>query len=229
VSHELRTPLNVILGNADLLARLFYGSLTEKQTSFVKRIDDSGKHLLQLINDLLDVAKIEAGAVEIHWEQFPPTELFDATVAMMMTEFHKKELAVNVTVEPALTAIHGDLRKCRQILLNLLSNAVKYTPDGGKIAISAVAQEGQVLVTIEDNGIGIPADDLPHIFDKFYRVKSPETDDIVGSGLGLSLVKSIIDKHQGRIWVRSQPGKGSAFTLVLMTVNELEKIAARNS
>jgi len=226
VSHDLRSPLTSIKGFADLLPMA--GELNERQKYFLSRIQRGVENVTEMVADLLDLGRIEAEA-RMEMEPCDMGIIIERGVASLRGTAELRKQKIDLTLEPGLPAVLGNSSRLYQVVANLVGNAVKYTPDGGKIAISAVAQEGQVLVTIEDNGIGIPADDLPHIFDKFYRVKSPETDDIVGSGLGLSLVKSIIDKHQGRIWVRSQPGKGSAFTLVLMTVNELEKIAAHHS
>jgi signal transduction histidine kinase len=131
-----------------------------------------------------------------------------------------KEQTLDLTFESNLPPVLGNPMRLGQVINNLVGNAIKYTPEKGHITVSATAQNGQAIISIRDDGIGIPADDLPHIFEKFYRVKSPETDDIIGSGLGLSLVKSIIEKHGGRIWVRSQAGEGSEFTIVLGSMGE---------
>jgi signal transduction histidine kinase/ActR/RegA family two-component response regulator len=215
MSHELRTPLNVILGNADLLARKFYGRLEEKQAFFVQQIDESGNHLLNLINDLLDMVKIDAGAAELLWEKFPPEQYIDATVTMMGTQFRTKQLTVEVKTDPAVTAITGDRRKCKQILLNLLSNAIKYTPEGGNIKIHTVRQGQAVKLSVIDSGVGIAADRLKDIFSEFVQADRKRDEGLGGMGIGLALTQRLVQLHGGEIGVESELGRGSTFWFTL--------------
>jgi two-component system phosphate regulon sensor histidine kinase PhoR len=216
VSHDLRSPLTSIKGFADLLPMA--GQLNEQQMYFLGKIQRGVANITEMISDLLDLGRIEAEA----YMEMKPCDLagiIEKNVATLQSATELKKQTLRIDVPPDLPPVWGNPFRLAQALANLVGNAIKYTPEGGHISVSAIAQDEQVIITVEDNGIGIPTDDLPHIFDKFYRVKSPETDGIVGSGLGLSLVKSIIDKHQGRVWVHSHVGVGSAFTVVLWTVD----------
>lgn len=215
MSHELRTPLNAILGFCDLLAGRFFGELNEKQIDYVKQMDDSGKHLLALINDLLDMAKIDAGAMSLELEDLPPSEFIDATVAMMNTQFRKKRLTVETTVDPAITVITADGRKCKQIMLNLLSNAVKYTPEGGRIEIRADREGDHIRVSVSDTGVGIKPDELDDIFSEFHQADQVRDEQLGGTGIGLALTRRLVELHEGEIGAKSEPGKGSAFWFTL--------------
>jgi two-component system NtrC family sensor kinase len=212
VSHDLRSPLTSIKGFADLLPTV--GPLTEQQTYFLVKIQGSVETVNQMISDLLDLGRIEA---EVRMDMTPcnVAEIIEKAVAGQRDHAELKKLTLDVQVVPDLPPVLGNALRLGQALSNLISNAVKYTPEGGHITVSVSLESSQVAITIEDDGIGIPQDDLPHVFDKFYRVDAPETEGIVGSGLGLSIVKTIIEKHQGRVWVCSEVGKGSVFTVVL--------------
>ena len=215
MSHELRTPLNAILGFADLLDGQSFGPLNEKQTRYVQRIDGAGEHLLALINDLLDMAKIDAGAMELEWENFPPSEVVDSVVQMMNTQFRKKQLSVEVTQDPRLKTMSGDRRKCMQIILNLLSNAVKFTPEDGHIKIMVQRTEGHVRISVEDTGIGIDPDQQEIIFSEFRQADHVRDEALGGVGLGLALTRRLVELHGGEIGVESEMGKGSTFWFTL--------------
>jgi signal transduction histidine kinase len=217
VSHDLRSPLTSIKGFADLLPMA--GELNEKQMSFLHKIQRGVESVTEMVSDLLDLGRIEAEA-RMEMEPCDLGAIIEKTAASLESAAELRKQHLKLDLEPDLPPVLGNPMRLSQVINNLVGNAIKYTPDEGHIIVSATADQGQVIVTIEDNGIGIPASELPHIFEKFYRVKSPETDDIIGSGLGLSLVKSIVDKHDGRIWVQSQIGKGSAFTIVLLAADE---------
>lgn len=212
VSHDLRSPLTTIKGFANLLPMA--GPLNEQQVGFVAKIQGGVDNLTEMVSDLLDLGRIEA---EVTREM----ELCDlgAIVEQVMVAQEQSAAiqgqSLEWKVEPDLAPVLGNPLRLVQVLTNLVSNAIKYTPAGGKISVSGTQENGHLVVAIQDTGLGIPAADRPYIFDKFYRVKSAETDHIVGSGLGLALVKSIIEKHRGRIWVRSTLGKGSTFTFML--------------
>lgn len=212
MSHELRTPLNAVLGFSDLLKTQFFGELNEKQLEYVDQIDSSSRHLLALISDLLDIAKIDAGSMELSVEDIPVEELVYAVYMMMMPQFREKEMNVNTRISPELTVIEGDRRKLKQIMLNLLSNAVKFTSKKGNIDIVVEPQEGAaVLFKIVDTGIGIQQHELSKIFTEFYQTRCVRDNQYGGTGIGLALTKKLTELHHGQIGVESEPDKGSTF------------------
>jgi PAS domain S-box-containing protein len=216
MSHELRTPLNAILGFSDLLLGMHFGSLNEKQQKYVAQIDNSGKHLLSLINDLLDMAKVDAGAMTVVIEEFTPGELITAITSMMATQFRKKQLNVETNIDPAVPVLTADLRKCKQILLNLLSNAVKFTPDGGNITIAVnIPRESVVRFAVTDTGIGIRDDERGNIFSEFHQADRVRDEQLGGTGIGLALTRRLVELHGGTIGVDSELGKGSTFWFTL--------------
>jgi len=212
VSHDLRSPLTSIKGFADLLP--VAGPLNEQQRNFLGKIQRGVETITELISDLLDLGRIEA-MVNLEMERCDLGPIVEKAIESLNSHASLKKQSLRWHIAPNLPPVLGNPLRLGQAVSNLVSNAVKYTPEGGRISVSATSESGQLVVTVEDNGIGIPPADLPYIFDKFYRAQSKETEDIVGSGLGLSIVKSIVEKHQGRIWVHSQGGMGSTFTFVL--------------
>jgi signal transduction histidine kinase/ActR/RegA family two-component response regulator len=211
MSHELRTPLNAILGFADLLASEGFGPLNGKQKDYVTRIDTSGGHLLSLINDVLDLAKIDIGAMELSCTQIAADELIRSTVQMMSTQFHTKGLQAVIEIEPGLQTIYADERKYKQVLLNLLSNAVKYSPQGRQIIIRAWNSDGMTYTSVTDYGVGIESSQLEKIFEEFHQADRQRDEALGGIGLGLALTKRIVTLHKGRIGVESEVGMGSVF------------------
>jgi len=211
MSHELRTPLNAVLGFADLLKGKFFGVLNDKQFGYVKQIEKSGHHLLELINELLDIAKIDSGTAELHLEEFDPREYLIGTVGLMQPQFLKKKIDFNLSHDPSLTVMTGDRRRCNQIMLNLLSNAVKYTPVGGKIEIRFIRHEGQVKFMISDSGIGIEPKEQGKIFSEFHQADRVRDENLGGTGIGLALTRRLVEMHGGEIGVTSALGKGSTF------------------
>jgi len=211
VSHDLRSPLATIRGYVDLLEKV--GPVTDQQREFLEKIRRSIVHLTALVSDLVELGRIEA-SVEMEMEPFHLESIIDAVVDGYRQIVAEKGLTLKWEFTP-LPLIRGNPHRLRRVVENLLSNAVKYNREGGWIAVSAECREGYIVVRVADSGIGIPPEDLPHIFDRFYRVQRPETEDIEGTGLGLSIVKSIIEKHGGRVWVESRPGEGSTFTFLL--------------
>ncbi len=208
VSHDLRTPLTTILGYVSLLDRV--GPLNEQQREFVRKIKGGVEDITALISDLLDLGRIEAGyGLEmrpIHLE-----EVIDEAVEALRPAAEAKHQDLRWE-RRELPAVNGDPRRLRQVMENLISNAIKYTHEGGWIAVEAMEEDGHVVVRVADNGIGIPLEDQPYIFERFYRVESEATQDIKGTGLGLTIVKSVVEKHGGRIWVESRPGAGSRWS-----------------
>jgi len=212
VSHDLRSPLTTIKGFANLLPMA--GPLNEQQVEFVAKIQGGVDNLTEMVSDLLDLGRIEAEVVR-EMELCDLGAIIEQVLVAQEQSAAIQGQSLEWTVEPDLAPVLGNPLRLVQVLTNLVSNAIKYTPAGGKISVSGTQENGHLVVAIQDTGLGIPATDRPYIFDKFYRVKSAETDHIVGSGLGLALVKSIIEKHRGRIWVRSTLGEGSTFTFML--------------
>ncbi len=217
VSHDLRTPLTTVQGYIDLLSRV--GPLTDMQVNFINKALSSLSHITALITDLLDIGRIEAG-YDLEMHPIRLDEIIRNTVEAYALLAEENELKVKMALSDTPLWLQGNARRMRQVLENLLSNAIKYNRPGGWIKITAQPGEQHIIVQVEDSGIGVPLEEQPKIFERFYRVESTETKDIRGTGLGLSIVKSVIEKHKGRIWVESLPGKGSSFTFVVPTCEE---------
>jgi signal transduction histidine kinase/ActR/RegA family two-component response regulator len=215
MSHELRTPLNAILGFADLLRGQFFGALNEKQMDYVRQLEKSGKHLLSLINDLLDITKIDAGAMELSSETFQPKDLIDATMHMLSAQMRAKNLQTELQTDPLIKYMTGDLRKCKQILLNLLSNAMKYTPESGKIVVRTQPEGRTIKVSVTDSGIGIEPAEQEKIFSEFHQADRVRDEQLGGTGIGLALTKRLVELHGGKIGVESKVGEGSTFWFTL--------------
>jgi signal transduction histidine kinase len=214
MSHELRTPLNAILGFSQVLQKNLFGELNEKQEEYVEDILSSGNHLLSLINDVLDLSKVEAGQIELEVAPFSLREAVERGVAMVRERAGKDRVVLAAEIDPAVQVVHGDERRIRQILFNLMSNAVKFTPAGGRIEVGARLAQGEVEVSVADTGPGIAPKDLDRIFEEFQQTdvgaKQQE-----GTGLGLALSKRLVELHGGRIWVESELGVGSRFVFTL--------------
>jgi signal transduction histidine kinase len=215
MSHELRTPLNAIIGFADVLGQKMFGELNPKQDEYLADIGTSGRHLLDLVNQVLDLSKVEAGRMDLEPNEFSPAETIRASVAFVRERAaaHRIEIASGVPAD--LPMVVADERKLRQILLNLLSNAVKFTPDGGWIGISAQTTEDELRIAVKDTGIGISAEDQAKVFEEFRQVGQHTDRSREGTGLGLTLAKRFAELHGGRLWVESAVGKGSTFTLAI--------------
>ncbi|MEP7208424.1 MAG: GAF domain-containing protein, partial [Casimicrobiaceae bacterium] len=215
MSHELRTPLNAIIGFSEVLLERLFGELNDKQDDYLKDIYSSGRHLLSLINDILDLSKIEAGRMELEPASFDlPTAMANA-ITLIRERAQRHGIVVSLEVEPGVAAVVADERKLKQILLNLLSNAVKFTPDRGRIDVSARRENGQVVIAVRDTGIGIAPGDQETVFEAFRQVGSHYTSKHEGTGLGLALTRQFVELHGGRIWLESTPGVGSTFTFTL--------------
>jgi signal transduction histidine kinase len=213
MSHELRTPLNAIIGFSDLLDSGMAGDLTDKQREYVDDIRSSGHHLLALINDVLDIAKVEAGRYDLDLSHFPLSEAISESVRIMRDRAVEGGVDVQVSLDANLGDLEADERKVRQIVLNLLSNAVKFTPSGGRVTVGAIAMEGGFQISVADTGIGIAPDDQERIFDEFQRTDRTRSEE--GTGLGLALARRFVELHGGRIWVESALGRGSTFRFTL--------------
>jgi signal transduction histidine kinase len=217
MSHELRTPLNAIIGFSEVLQERYFGELNEKQAEYTDDILASGRHLLSLINEILDLSKVEAGRMELELAAFDLPLAIDNARTFVRERATRHGITLDVKVDERLGDYVGDERKIKQILLNLLSNAVKFTPEGGRISINARQTNGSVEISVTDTGIGIAEEDQPKIFEEFRQVGSDNAKKIEGTGLGLTLAKKFVELHGGRIWVESEVGKGSTFVFTLPT------------
>jgi signal transduction histidine kinase len=214
MSHELRTPLNAILGFSQVLRERMFGHINEKQEEYLDDILSSGNHLLSLINDVLDLSKVEAGQIDLEVAPFSLREALERGVMMVRERATEDGIHVALAAEPNLDVVRGDERRIRQVIFNLLSNAVKFTPAGGAVEVSAAQVDGEVWVSVVDTGPGIASADHERIFEEFQQtqmgVRQRE-----GTGLGLALSKRLVELHGGRIWVDSEAGKGSTFVFTL--------------
>ena len=215
MSHELRTPLNAIIGFSEVLGERMFGELNEKQAEYTEDILSSGRHLLSLINEILDLSKVEAGRMELELATFDLPLAIDNARTFVRERATKHGINLDVTVDERLGDFVGDERKIKQVLLNLLSNAVKFTPEGGRIGIKARQANGSVEISVTDTGIGIAPEDQPKIFEEFRQVGGDYAHKREGTGLGLTLAKKFVELHGGKIWVESEVGKGSTFSFTL--------------
>ncbi|MCP4137289.1 MAG: DUF3365 domain-containing protein [bacterium] len=213
MSHELRTPLNGIIGFSQLMEINSTVRQDRKLTEFTGYIIESGNHLLNMVNDILDLSKIEAGKIAIEKKPFNFEEMIDKFPLTIKTIVDKKKLRVSINTAPGVGWLNGDEVRIKQVIFNILSNAIKFSHEAGKIGIDTIADEGAVLITIWDEGIGIPEEDFKRIFDPFEQVESSKPE--MGTGLGLAISVKIIELHGGRITVKSSPGEGSSFTIIL--------------
>jgi two-component system, NarL family, sensor histidine kinase BarA len=239
VSHELRTPLTSVIGYSEMLLDGLAGELTGEQREYVGTIMEKGENLLQLIGSILDISRIESGRVALAPAEIDVPDMIRAAVSTVLPQAQKKGLEIETVIAADLPRVHADRDKVRQCVVNLLANAVKFTPKNGRIDLEVARYTGPrrepppgrdanpgfalfepdenhfVRISVKDSGIGIEADQLERIFDTFYQVDSSSTREYGGTGLGLSIVKSFVDAHEGEIWVESQPGEGSRFSLLL--------------
>jgi signal transduction histidine kinase len=214
MSHELRTPLNAIIGFSEVLTERMFGELNEKQEEYLKDIHASGQHLLSLINDILDLSKIEAGRMELELADFDLPQAIDNALTLIRERAGRRGIALHQSVEEHLGEIRGDERKVKQVLLNLLSNALKFTPEGGRVELLARVVDGMAEISVTDTGVGIAAEDQEAVFEEFRQVGTADKK-VEGTGLGLALSRRFVELHGGRIWVKSQVGQGSTFTFTL--------------
>lgn len=248
MSHELRTPLNAVIGFSDLLLTQTFGSLNEKQARYLRHVHTSGQDLLALINDVLDLSKIEAGRMKLYPQAGPLGEILKGHIDMVRPLAGKKDLAITLRAQPEDVQVWCDYMQLRRIMYNLLSNAIKFTPAGGQITVSAWCVQGSratassaepfrvqglegtdpesstmndgprgdfVEIAVQDTGIGIKPEDQERIFLEFEQVEGSHQRQLQGTGLGLALTKRLVELHGGRIWVKSEVGRGSTFTFVL--------------
>jgi len=215
MSHELRTPLNAIIGFSEALLERWFGALNDKQDEYLQDVLSSGRHLLSLINDILDLSKIEAGRMELDLAAFNLPLALDNALTLVRERATRHGIRLELAVGAGVGELVGDERKIKQILLNLLSNAVKFTPEGGHVGVRAERANGGVEVSVSDSGIGIAPEDQEAIFDEFRQVGTDYARKREGTGLGLTLARKFVELHGGRLWVKSHVGQGSTFTFAL--------------
>lgn len=215
ISHELRTPLNSIIGFSELILTREYGELTPEQERFILNVLTSGKNLLELINDILDLSKIESGKMCIYYENFSVEQAIDETKISVYPLALKKNIDLTTVIDPDIGNIWADHVKFNHILLNLLSNAIKFTPGGGNITVTGRVKDDELLISVQDSGIGIAESEKQKLFKSFVQLNSQGKRPKEGTGLGLALVKEFVQMQGGRVWVESEIGKGSTFTFTL--------------
>jgi signal transduction histidine kinase len=219
MSHELRTPLNAVIGFSDVLKEQYFGELNAKQQEYVKDINESGQHLLLLINDILDLSKIEAGHMDLDLSEFSLPMALDNAMVLVRERAHRQQLQLRADVAPDVALVTADERKFKQILINLLTNAVKFSYPGGWVEVTVRhgknISTNEVVITVKDSGLGIAREDQAAIFEEFHQLKSTGSAKLEGTGLGLSLAKRLVELHGGRIWVESEIGNGAAFSFTL--------------
>jgi signal transduction histidine kinase len=215
MSHELRTPLNAVIGFSEVLLERMFGEINAKQEEYLNDILGSGRHLLSLINDILDLSKIEAGRMELELAAFDLPQAIDNALTLVRERATGRAIALRVAVDERLGEFRGDERKIKQVLLNLLSNAIKFTPEGGRVEVRAEPVDGHVELSVSDTGVGIAPADQEAVFEEFRQVGTDYAKKREGTGLGLALARRFVELHGGRIWVKSAPGEGSTFTFSL--------------
>lgn len=214
MSHELRTPLHTVIGFSELLSEELHGPLNDKQKRYIGHIHRDAQHLLALINEILDLSKIEAGRLELLRECFDPGAVIEEAVSSVQRDAEAKSIRIQANIE-ALPALNADPLRVKQILLNLLSNSVKFTPEGGQIRIDARENPGFMTISVSDTGIGIPKEEQAAVFDKFHQVGASTKGIREGTGLCLAITKALVEQHGGSIWLDSEPGKGTCFTFTM--------------
>jgi signal transduction histidine kinase len=214
MSHELRTPLNAIIGFSEVLLQRIFGELNAQQADYLQDILDSGRHQLTLVNDILDLAKVEAGRMELQLSSFSLRAVIDSGITTLRETAARRGVALEVECDPRIDTIEADERKVRQVLFNLLSNAVKFTSEGGAVTVRARARSDAVEISVDDTGVGIAPEDQARIFEEFGQAKEGKS--LEGStGLGLTLAKRFVELHGGVMSLHSAVGQGSTFTFVL--------------
>jgi signal transduction histidine kinase len=215
MSHELRTPLNAIIGFSEVLRQQMFGAINPKQGEYLEDIQTSGQHLLSLINDILDLSKVEAGKMELQLSRFSLAAALQSVMLMVRERAAGRGVALTTEIDPAIDQLEADERKVKQIVLNLLTNAVKFTPAGGSVTLRAVPDGAGVRVAVQDTGVGIAPEDQARVFEEFTQAGAAAATAQEGTGLGLTLSRKLVELHGGRIWVESELGTGSTFSFTL--------------
>jgi signal transduction histidine kinase len=215
MSHELRTPLNAIIGFSEVLMEKMFGEVNDKQDEYLRDIYSSGRHLLSLINDILDLSKIEAGRMELEVTKFDLPQAIQNSLMLVRGRADAHAIRLDLALDSRLGDFAGDERKFKQIMVNLLSNAVKFTPEGGRVSVRAEVVDGSVEVAVSDTGIGIAPEDQQVVFEEFRQVGADYARKREGTGLGLALTRRFVELHGGTIQLKSALGEGSTFTFTL--------------
>jgi CheY-like chemotaxis protein len=216
VSHELRTPLTAVIGYTDLLLRQVHGSLTERQEQHQRAVSKAAHRLLELINDLLDVTRLESGQVELNLDDVPLGDAFDRALARLQGSAEARGIELRLDVPTNLPSVRADPDRLQQILVNLLDNAIKFTPRGGTVTLRADRRDGAAHVSVSDTGVGVPPEHLERIWDRFHQADSSARRRFGGTGLGLAIVRNLVELHRGRVRAHSRgPGNGSTFCFAL--------------
>jgi signal transduction histidine kinase len=215
MSHELRTPLNAVIGFSELLEQEIFGTLTAKQRSYVGNVLISGRHLLQLVNDILDISKVEAGRMDLVCEWTHLGSVVDIVRSVIQTQATKKGINLEVSIADALPALYVDPGRIKQVLYNLVSNGIKFTPRGGTVRLTSYFEDDRVAIEVADTGVGISAENLPRLFHEFEQIPQARGVRPEGTGLGLALTKRLVALHGGEVAVESKVGQGSIFSVWL--------------
>jgi len=215
MSHELRTPLNAIIGFSEVIQKAIMGPLSERYREYGADIFNSGTHLLGLINDILDLSKLEAGQFELHEEEIDLGEAIEASMRLLEPQAEKSKIQLLKAIDQSLALIRADDRRIRQVLINLLSNAVKFTPEGGKVRVSSFRTDGGLAIAVNDTGIGMTSEEIPKALEKFGQIDSKISRQYAGTGLGLPLAKRLIELHGGTLTIKSEVNVGTTVTIVL--------------
>jgi len=220
VSHEIRSPMNAVLMQIKVIMDGLAGDVTDKQREILTRASLKINSLVDMATDLLDLAKIESGLITLEKERVDVNELIQSQVKFHLEAARSKQIDLTFDPMADLPPVHANRRNMEEVLSNLITNAINYTPDGGKIHLTSTIENGYLCITVSDTGLGIPPEDLERIFSRFYRVKNEKTRFITGTGLGLPIVKSIVEAHQGSIDVESALDKGTTFRVYLPNTND---------
>ena len=215
VSHELRTPLTSIKGYASILMTGKLGEVSQAQKERLEKIDKHSNSLTRLVNNLLDISRIESGRVQMEMREVSIKDILDSVVDVMTPQIKERNISLKINIKTKKDKVRADASQLERVFINLLGNAVKFTPGRGQATISAKEKDNVFEFSVEDSGIGIPRSDLEHVFEEFFRADNALDQKVKGTGLGLSLVKKIIEAHKGKIWVESQLGKGTKFTFTI--------------
>jgi signal transduction histidine kinase len=227
MSHELRTPLNAVIGFSEVLTMEIFGPLgNPRYLEYVRDIRGSGAHLLALINDILDLSRLDEGAANIDEQEVEIVDLIGSTLRMMQGQAATAEVTLDRSIAPRPPRLFGDKRRLQQVLINLVSNAVKFTPPGGKIMVRAFRSGAEVAIAVEDNGIGIAATDIQKAFERFRQIDSRLARKYEGTGLGLPLARQLMELHGGRLTLESEPNLGTTATIFLPAERVADSIKA---
>ena len=218
MSHELRTPLNAVIGFSQVLLERMFGDLNDRQDEYLRDILGAGQHLLELLNDVLDLSKVEAGRMELNWSTFAVREAIDYSLSMVRERAQQRSIRIDCVITPGVDELFADRLRITQVIVNLVTNAVKFTPVGGRIRVTASTDGTEIAISVSDSGPGVPVEDRERIFESFQQ-GNRIADRNEGTGLGLTLSRRIVELHAGRMWLETQLGAGSTFGFAIPILN----------